>query len=59
MKYKNILKQLARQENTSTKEIEHEMQMAIDCAGLDCSVKEFMELTSKIIKEKTIYNNIV
>ena len=59
MKYKDILKQLACQEKTTITEIEKEMQVAIDCAGLDCSVKEFIELSCQIIKEKTIYNNIV
>lgn len=59
MTYKKMLKELARRENTSINEIEKEMQAAIDFAGLDCSVKEFIEITSRIINEKTIYNNIV
>lgn len=59
MTYKKILRQLALKENVSVKEIESEMQAAIDYAGLDCSVKEFIEITSKLIKEKTIYSNSV
>lgn len=59
MTYKKILRQLALKENISVKEIESEMQAAIDYAGLDCSVKEFIEITTKMIKEKTIYSNIV
>ena len=59
MSYNKMLKQLALKENISAKEIEREMQTAIDYAGLDCSIKEFIEITSKLIKEKTIYNNIV
>lgn len=59
MTYKKMLRQLALKENVSVKEIESEMQSAIDCAGLDCSIKEFIQITSKLIKEKTIYNNNV
>lgn len=59
MTYKKMLRQLALKENVSVKEIESEMQSAIDYAGLDCSIKEFIEIMSKLIKEKTIYNNIV
>ena len=59
MTYKKMLRQLALKENVSVKEIESEMQSSIDYAGLDCSIKEFIEITSKLIKEKTIYNNIV
>lgn len=59
MEYKQMLKQLANKENVSEKEIEREMQAAIKCAGQDCSVKEFIEITSNLIQKKTIYNNIV
>lgn len=59
MTYKKMLRQLALKENVSVKEIESEMQSAIKYAGLDCSIKEFIEITTKLIKEKTIYNNIV
>lgn len=59
MTYKKMLRQLALKENVSVKEIESEMQSAIYYAGLDCSIKEFIEMMSKLIKEKTIYNNIV
>lgn len=59
MTYKKMLKQLAVKENVSVNEIESEMQAAIDYAGLNCSVKEFIEITSKLIREKTIYSSIV
>lgn len=59
MSYNKMLKQLALKENISAKEIEREMQTAIDYAGLNCSVKEFVEITSKFIIEKTIYSNKV
>lgn len=54
MKYSEILRQLARKENVSVKEIEQEMQQAIDLAGLNCSVKEFIETTKKAIKGRYI-----
>lgn len=59
MTYKKMLRQLALKENVSVKEIESEMKAAIDYAGLNCSVKEFIEITTKLINEKTIYSNIV
>ena len=51
MNYNNILKQISEQENISIKEIETEMQNAINLAGLDCSAKEFVEKVSKRIKD--------
>lgn len=56
MKYKQILKELALKENVSEKEIEREMKIAIEAAGLKCSVKEFIETTSNLLKQKTIYS---
>ncbi len=56
MKYNKILKQLAAKENMSVKEIEKEMELAIVSAGLDCSVKEFIETAAKMLKERTIYS---
>ena len=47
MTYKKMLRQLALKENVSVKEIESEKQSAIDYAGLDCSIKEFIEKTTK------------
>lgn len=51
MKYKQILKQLSIKENVSVKEIEKEMKAAIETAGLNCSVKEFLKTTTTIIKD--------
>ncbi len=51
MKYKEILKQLAIKENVTEKEIEKEMQLAINLAGLNCSVEEFIKTSSKLIKD--------
>ena len=56
MSYKKALKELAKRENTTTKNIELEMQKAIELAGIDCSVKDFVNTVTKIIKEKTIYS---
>lgn len=60
MNYNEILRQLAIKENVSVKEIEKEMKTAIKSAGLDCSVKEFIETTTAaLILKKTIYSNLV
>ena len=56
MKYKKILKHLSKKENISTKEIEREMKIALMCAGIDCSVEKFIETTTNLLKEKTIYS---
>lgn len=52
MTYEKNLKQLAIKENTSEKEIENAMQRAINMAGLDCSPKEFIEITSFFINKR-------
>ncbi len=52
MSYKKMLKQLAIKENVSVKEIENEMQAAINNAGLDCTVKDFIEITSFFINKR-------
>ncbi len=52
MTYKKLLRQLALTENVTVKEIENEMQAAIDYAGLDCSVKEFIKITSNLIAKR-------
>lgn len=52
MKYYKILKNLARHEKVSEKEIETEMQLALIHAGLDCTVKEFIEQTTKTIRQR-------
>ena len=58
MKYKQIIRQIAFKENISVKEVEQEMQLAINAAGLECTVQEFIEeMVSKL--KKTIYSNIV
>ncbi len=55
MNYNEILTQLAIKNNVSVKEIEKEMAFAISCAGLNCSVKDFIETTSASLI-KTIYS---
>ena len=51
MKYKEILKQLSIKENVPVAEIEKEMKNAIKLAGLNCSVKEFLQTTTAFIKD--------
>ena len=49
MNYQEIIKQLAEKENVSVKEIEKEMQTAINYAGLDCSAEEFIKTVSATV----------
>ncbi len=46
MKYEKILKQLAEKENVTVKEIENEMQKAINSVGLEYTPKEFIKIVS-------------
>ncbi|MBQ7288987.1 MAG: hypothetical protein IJW78_04585 [Clostridia bacterium] len=59
MNYDEILRYLANKNNVTIKEVENEMKEEISLAGLNCSVKEFIETTSILLKEKTIYSIIV
>ena len=59
MNYKKFLKKVAKKENVSQEMIEREMLLAIRSAGFDCTAKEFIEAIVKIIKERTIYSNLV
>ena len=52
MTYEEILKHIARQEHISVEEVENEMKKAIAYAGLNCSVKEFIEHTSDMVKSR-------
>ncbi len=54
MTFKDVLKQIAAKENVSTEEVEHEMQVALGFAGLDCSAEEFVEFAVALIKEDYI-----
>lgn len=55
MDYNEILRQLALKENVSVAEIEKEMKAAIESAKINCSVKEFIETVSALVKSKTTY----
>lgn len=52
VKYEKILKQLAKKEKLTTKEVENEIQNALCSAGLDCTAKEFIEITSFFILKR-------
>ncbi len=52
MNYKKILQKIAEKEHISTKESEHEMAAALKAAGITCSVKKFLENTSKGINQR-------
>ena len=52
MNYQEILKYLAKKENIAEKEVEKEMQIAINKTGLNCSAEEFIKtITDVIIKD--------
>lgn len=50
MNYNKILREIAKKENVSVKEVEREMQKAIDLTGLNCSAKKFIETTKNCLK---------
>lgn len=52
MDYRKILRQIAEKEHISVKEVEKEMADALKSAGIDCSVKEFIEATAKTVKSR-------
>ncbi len=50
MNYKKILKELSAKEKPPAKKLEKEMQAAINAAGLNCTVKEFIETGTRLTK---------
>lgn len=52
MNYKRILKTIAEKENVSVKEVENEMAAALTSAGITCSVQEFLEKATDILKRR-------
>ena len=52
MTYNQILNNLARRENVTTNQIEREKQIALKQAGIECTVKEFIECTTKLIAKR-------
>ncbi len=55
MNYSEVLKQLSIKENISVTELENEMKKAINAAGLNCSVEDFIKQSVAILK-RTIYS---
>ncbi|MBQ9965531.1 MAG: hypothetical protein IJP22_02250 [Clostridia bacterium] len=51
MKYKKIIKQIAIKEKTTVSEVEAEMLKALKAAGINCTPKEFIMMTTKGIKD--------
>ncbi len=52
MNYKDILKRIARQEQISEKGVEDDMKAALRVAGLDCSVREFIENAALLCQKR-------
>ncbi|MEE0928164.1 MAG: hypothetical protein UIG59_03145 [Acutalibacteraceae bacterium] len=52
MNYKQILKRLAKKHNTTPKQVENEMKLALQYAGLDVSVQDFILNSTLQIKQR-------
>ena len=52
MKYKEILRRIAKKEGVSVKRVETEMRQALILAGISSSPKEFIENVSSDIKKR-------
>ena len=56
MGYQDILERIAGEEQCSKEEVEREMLVAIQQAGLECSVEEFIASACKQIVKGKKYN---
>lgn len=54
MRYQRLLEQVAKENNTTPKEVENEMRKAIQEAGLDIEPSVFIALVTTKVR-KTIY----
>ena len=52
MRYEDVLKVLAVKNGVTEKEIENEMQLALKLAGLECTVKEFINDVSFFVNKR-------
>lgn len=56
MRYQRLLEQVAKDNNTTPKEVENEMRKALQIAGYDIEPEIFIALAASKAK-KTIYRN--
>lgn len=54
MQYQRLLEQVAKENNTTPKEVENEMRKAVQAAGLDIDPSVFIALVTTKVR-KTIY----
>lgn len=60
MEYKEILEQISKKDNTSAEEVEIEMKKALEIAGFECSVEEFIfAFRDSLLKKQTKYRKII
>ena len=59
MRYEDVLKVLAVKNGVTEKEIENEMQLALKLAGLECTVKEFINDVSFFCEQNNLLLHIV
>ncbi len=52
MRYKQILKSVAAEHNTTEKEVDKEIRKAIKASGLNMEPMEFIRLTTAMVKAK-------
>jgi hypothetical protein len=52
MSYQKLLKQVAKEHNTTPKEVENEIKNAIRCVGYDIEPVEFIALISSKVKSE-------
>ena len=51
MKYREVIKIIAKRENIKCKTVRAEMKKALQAANIDCSVREFIERTVVSMKD--------
>lgn len=56
MGYQRLLEKIAKENNTTPKEVEKEMRVTLKAAGYDIEPAVFIALTASKVK-KTIYRN--
>lgn len=58
MSYKSLIKKVAKEHNTTSKEVDYEIREAIKAAGLDMSPEEFIAMGVARVKEEMSKSNI-
>ena len=54
MKYEEILSKVAKEYNATPSEVEKDMQDTLRMANIDCSVKDFIIVVSRMVLQEKI-----